>query len=422
MPTRYSKRTSRKDQEEDSTFEDSGVGWINRLNQAIDDLQVNRTSVREESLVSIINELSRHYAAEPLQRRNEELLTLLRRSLSKPGSAKESALAAQAITINFISHGELGLSDQDELYQQILPALKNAAKNANDILVKCNCLHTLALITLIAGSDIDTQFARDFVFDLIETDGQDFNTEELSSQHTDQLMCMGLRAYGILFIATFYEGVVDPNVLWEEVEKVMPMHELLLESGDKDVRTAAGENVAVIFEILRIIIKSEDDEEQDDDEVYKNDYQYDNMDELIHTLRELSVESSRRQSKSSRAEQKSIFRDIIKSVEDGVPPIEELKISGRIISFRGWSKILLLNAFRYIMGQGLHLHLRANDLFRQIFRYRASYIQTTDNNDDSGDETDKFNRMSKVDRQYLYDESKKMRSKQLRDARNRKMS
>ena len=62
----------------------------------------------------------------------------MRRSLSKPGSAKESALAAQAIAINFVSHGEVGLSDQDELYQQILPALKNTAKNANDILVKCN--------------------------------------------------------------------------------------------------------------------------------------------------------------------------------------------------------------------------------------------------------------------------------------------
>ena len=75
------------------------------------------------------------------------------------------------------------------------------------------------MITLIAGSDIDTQLARDFVFDLIETDGQEFNTEELSSQHADQLMCMGLRAYGILFISTFYEGVVDPDALWEEVEK-----------------------------------------------------------------------------------------------------------------------------------------------------------------------------------------------------------
>ena len=75
------------------------------------------------------------------------------------------------------------------------------------------------MITLIAGSDIDTQLARDFVFDLIETDGQEFNTEELSSQDTDQLMCMGLRAYGILFISTFYEGAVDPDALWEEVEK-----------------------------------------------------------------------------------------------------------------------------------------------------------------------------------------------------------
>ncbi|KAI9274460.1 interferon-related developmental regulator-domain-containing protein [Phascolomyces articulosus] len=234
----------------------------------------------------------------------------------------------------------------------------------------------------------------------------------------DQLMCMGLRAYGILFIATFYDGVVDPDTLFEEIEKVMPMHEMLLESGDKDVRTATGENVAVMFEVLRIVTSSnEDDEEEDDEEDNNNDYQYDNMDELLRTLRDLSVESSRRQSKSSRAEQKSVFRDIIRSVEEGVFPIEELKIGGRVISFRGWSKILILNAFRYTMGQGLHLHLRSNDLFRQIFRYPASYIVSSNS---YADDNEDLVKMAKIDRQYMYDESKKVRTKQLRDARSRK--
>ncbi|KAI9497802.1 interferon-related developmental regulator-domain-containing protein [Zychaea mexicana] len=419
MPTRYSKRSARKDQDSESTFEEvngsPGVGWIDNLNQAIDDLQVNRTSVREESLASIVTLLTRHYAAGPLQPRNEELLTLLRRSLSKSSSAKESALAAQAIALNFISHGD-AVDDQDELYQQILPALKKTTKNADSVIVKSNCLHTLGLVTLIAGSDIDTQLVRDFVFDLIETDGQDFNVEELSPQHIDQLMCTGLRVYGILFISTFYEGVVDPEALWEEIEKVMPMHEVLLESGDKDVRTAAGENVAAMFEILRIAT-CRDNEDEDEDIEHNDDYQYDNMDELLRTLRELSVESSRRQSKSSRAEQKSIFRDIVKSVEDGEPPIEVLKISDRAITFRGWSKILILNAFRNIMGQGLHLHLRSNDLLRQIFRFPAWYFRA---GDDDSDNDDDLNRMSKVDRKYVYDENKKARSKQLRDARSSK--
>ena len=43
MPTRYSKRATRKGLEEENEEVDSGIAWINHLNQAIDDLQTNRT-------------------------------------------------------------------------------------------------------------------------------------------------------------------------------------------------------------------------------------------------------------------------------------------------------------------------------------------------------------------------------------------
>ena len=66
--------------------------------------------------------------------------------------------------------------------------------------------------------------------------------------------------------------------------------------------------------------------------------EYENMNELIHTLKNLSVDSSRQKSKSDRAEQKSVFRDILKSVEDNERPVENIKIGHIVISFRGWGK------------------------------------------------------------------------------------
>jgi hypothetical protein len=84
------------------------------------------------------------------------------------------------------------------------------------------------------------------------------------------------------------------------------------------------------------------------------------MDGLIHTLKDLSIDSSRRRNKSDRAEQKSVFRDILKTVEENVKPVEELKIGGRTLAFKGWAKILPLNSFRKTISQGFQHHLKVN--------------------------------------------------------------
>lgn len=138
------------------------------------------------------------------------------------------------------------------------------------------------------------------------------------------------------------------------------MHEMLLESSDKDVRIAAGENIGLMFETVNVFLakdpNDEDEEEDEEEDMVKPEY--DNMDGLIHTLKDLSVDSNRRRAKSDRVEQKSVFRDIVKTVEENVKPTEELKINGRVLLFRGWGKILPLSAFRSCLGQGFQHHLK----------------------------------------------------------------
>lgn len=142
------------------------------------------------------------------------------------------------------------------------------------------------------------------------------------------------------------------------------------------------------------------------------------MDGLIHTLKDLSMDSNRRRAKSDRAEQKSVFRDVVKSVEEKVKPEEDIKISGRTYSFKGWAKILPLNAFRNILGPGFLHHLKTNTMMQAIFRYSTGLRQV--DSDDSGEEDD--HPLSNVDRKYIHDENKKSRTKQLRNARLNKES
>jgi hypothetical protein len=185
----------------------------------------------------------------------------------------------------------------------------------------------------------------------------------------------------------------------------MPIHEIMLESSDNNVRIASGENIALIFETMRLFTKDDDDTITTTTKL-----EYDNMDGLMHTLKDLSIESSRYKSKNERIEQKSVFREVFKSVEQNERPKQDIKIGNRTLVFKGWAKILVFNAFRKSLGQGLQFHLKSNSLVKDIFRY--SFIS-----DDDGSEKDDIMALSKVDKHYIYDENKKARLKYLRSAR-----
>lgn len=209
---------------------------------------------------------------------------------------------------------------------------------------------------------------------------------------------------------------------------------MMLESSDKNTRIAAGENIALMFEIVNIFLKSNDNDNDDDENGEEEEEafdkpEYDNMDGLIHTLRDLSMDSNRRRAKSDRVEQKSVFRDIVKTVEENIKPEEELKIGGRVLVFRGWAKILPLGTFRKCLGQGFQHHLKTNSMMKEIFRYSTGFSfssrqqqQSDDSGDDNNDDDNNNNGaggvpLSNVDRKYMYDENKKSRSKQIRSAR-----
>jgi hypothetical protein len=66
--------------------------------------------------------------------------------------------------------------------------------------------------------------------------------------------------------------------------------------------------------------------------------EYEELDDLIDILQRLASESSRRVNKQDRKQQKSAFRDILKSIQTGENPKEKLKLGRQRFMFRGWSK------------------------------------------------------------------------------------
>jgi hypothetical protein len=65
------------------------------------------------------------------------MLGLLKRSITKYGSPKEACLAAQTISLVFMHVTEdVPEMDQDDHYRRILPSLKLAVKESDDVEIK----------------------------------------------------------------------------------------------------------------------------------------------------------------------------------------------------------------------------------------------------------------------------------------------
>ncbi|CDS03667.1 hypothetical protein LRAMOSA01068 [Lichtheimia ramosa] len=340
---------------DDSTLEDE-------LRRSVDDLGEKRTSTRETALTKINRLLANHFCGsifEANASRQEALLQLLVRSLRKPGTSQEAVLAARGIGLTFISEGDIEAGEIEDLFGMVLKLLKNCINTSTDPQLKCQCIETLAMVTFIAASTSDTCGGMDYFYNILVTEGECIQPDEkLSQNDMNPILYASLRAYGLLYASIYGDARGSWEDAFDESQGVMPAHLDLLQSGNKDIRVAAGENIALMFECVNVTKRmfDQDVEEEEEDEMPE----YGEMDELRDMLQRLATDSNRRVNKQDRKEQKSAFRDIVRTVEDGTRPNQKLKIGGRALYFRGWAKIIELAAFRSFLGSGLARHMQAS--------------------------------------------------------------
>ncbi|KAI8350618.1 interferon-related developmental regulator-domain-containing protein [Choanephora cucurbitarum] len=341
------------------------------IRHCVNELGEKRASSREAALTNL-SKLMRHYYCGSFFDNNpsaqEALLQLLVRLVRKPGTTEEAVLAARAIGLAFVNAGEQSDSEQESLYAMVLPYLKQVIKDSNQVELKCQAIDTLATMTFAAASTSSTKGALDYLYKILISNASQIQPDESELSTNDLLLVMEatLRAYGLLYASVFGQGRHSIDDAWDEWQSAMPAHLDLLESKSKDVRVAAGENVALMYECSHAPKNNGQSEETEEEE--KEDMsEYEELDDLIDILQRLANESSRRVNKQDRKEQKSAFRDILKSVQTGHRPKERLKLGRQRFVFRGWAQIIELHAFRSILGAGLANHFESNGLVQGVF-------------------------------------------------------
>jgi len=314
------------------------------LEEKIELLSEKSGLTREYALEHITKEMRANFLEEFLADRRVTLLEAAKRGLKK-GSVKERQQSALCISLLSITLG----ADNGEVYRDASPVFDEVISNnsLNDE-ARAAAFSALAMVAFISNND---EFATHK------------NLEQCSAIFSDSrssaaLLVATLKAWSLLATtvsASYLHDDVIPVVLTRFVS--------LLQHDSVDVRLAAGEGIALIFEIAR--------ESEPDFDLHRfGEFTHVDIDNLLDALNELSSDKSRQRAKKDKAKQKTGFREITSSVEEGYYPSETLSFKHQKVEFDSWVKLTRLNALRDVLGEGLQVHFENNSVLQDIFGVR----------------------------------------------------
>ncbi|KAJ1938038.1 Interferon- developmental regulator 1 [Linderina macrospora] len=266
-------------------------------------------------------------------------LDSFKRSVKSSKSERESTLATRAIALWFINFG----ADAPEEYADTSELLKTTALTHKSASVRVLALSSLGVANFVAGVDYrDAAQLLQFV-----------ETNFLGTQAKTQPVAMirqALETYGFL-MTVVADG--DARLAEQLFESAFSAHIKALMAESVEVRVTAAQNFALVHEELSENIER---------------FEFMRQEELLATLEMMKRESSKRHGKKGKSMQKSVIRDVLRTIEEGESPNLKLLFKNHAVYFDDWARILRLHAFRASLGGGLPVQFVENPLLHDIFQ------------------------------------------------------
>ncbi|GAU31182.1 hypothetical protein TSUD_316070 [Trifolium subterraneum] len=326
---------------EDVQFDQESV-----LDQALDALDEKRGSTRENAFSAIIDAFKSNM--------QHQFATMLHQCLasikkgSKKASAKEITLASHAIGCLALT---VGCSDNArEIFEECITHLDESLARTTDVMKAPSLLDCLAIITFVGGNDQEeTERSMDIMWRVIHPK---LGSNVVAVKPSAQLITAVVSACSITYLSS------------------------LLDKEDRSVRIAAGEALALIFE-MGVIDKFSTEtknangvpqEENKPQESYI--YLQGLKGKVINQCKNLSVEAGGKGSaKKDLNSQRNLFRDILDFFEDGYAPEISMKIGGDSLQTSSWSQMIQLNFIKHFLGGGFIKHMQDNEFLHDVFGF-----------------------------------------------------
>uniref|UniRef100_A0A3P9LNY9 Interferon-related developmental regulator 1 n=1 Tax=Oryzias latipes TaxID=8090 RepID=A0A3P9LNY9_ORYLA len=332
----FSDSTSVADEAGDGSEDTAQEDFQYKLKGFIDSTVDKSAKTRQGALDGLKTAMATRILYEFISERRMTITDSIERCLKK-GKGEEQRAAASLACLLCIQLGS-GI-ESEEVFKTLKPIFKNILVDGSaNIQARQAVATSLGLCTLVAEDDVlDVQatmecFENLFTRSYARADG----TCPTINPQTSQLHTNALLSWALLLT------ICSANQLKEILRKHLPKLPKLLESEDVNMRIVAGETIALLFELAR-----------DTEPVMK--------------LSALATDCNKHRAKNDKRKQRSVFRDVLKAVEDGDFQSETIRFGTERMSIDSWVRKRTYDAFREFVGSGMNYHLQANEFIRDVF-------------------------------------------------------
>jgi len=331
-----------------------------KLRETIDLATQKSANGRVEALNGLCRAFGKKLIPEFVDNRRLTIQDIIEKALKRGKSNEQAAAANLATALCIQLRGEA-----DDMYRDIKPILVTIMtdKSASS-LARISVANALGHLCFLAAPAIAE------VVSVMESFEQIFATLHSGGPDLLALCTAALSSWTLLATVLPLSRVHD--LLIQHAE----LFGRLLDAPDVDLRIATGEAIAVLYEYVvdtddgggsdgedGALEGSEDPTREELERV---------MGDLAPKLKQLSTDSQKFRSKKDRKEQKSSFRDILRTVEEGEGYYEKVAINKREkLEIQSWAMKKQYEMVCKALASGTNLHLTENELIRDVFEMGA---------------------------------------------------
>uniref|UniRef100_A0A8C2E4M7 Interferon-related developmental regulator 1 n=1 Tax=Cyprinus carpio TaxID=7962 RepID=A0A8C2E4M7_CYPCA len=320
-----------------------------KLKVYIDSTVDKSAKTRQGALDGLKTAMATKILYEFISERRMTITDSIERSLKK-GKGVEQCAAASLACLLCIQLGS-GI-ESEEVFKTLKPVFKTILNDgAANIQARQACATSLGLCTLVAEDDIMDVYATMESFESLFTHSyvrEDGSRPSVNPQ-TTQLHTNALLSWALLL--TICTGNPEGDVGTHKLRHLSKLPRLL-ENDDVNMRIAAGETIALLFELIRDV---------------DPEFDYDGWEALCEKLNALATDCTKHRAKTDKRKQRSVFRDVLKAVEEGDFQSETIRFGTERMVIDSWVRKRTYDAFREFVGSGMNYHLQANEFIRDVF-------------------------------------------------------
>nr|XP_043607263.1 interferon-related developmental regulator 1 [Erigeron canadensis] len=336
------------------------------LDQSLDALFEKRGSTREKALETIIETFNSNLPHEFVEKKFATMLHQCLNSIKK-GSAKEVALASHAIGLLALTVGS-GKKAQEILEESVFP-ISEALKSRSESSKVASLLDCLAVITFVGGDEPEeTDKCMQIMWQVVHPK---LGPNVVATKPSPPVITAMVSAWSFL-LTTMDVWTLDPKS-WQGS---ISYFSTLLDKDDRSVRIAAGEALALIFEIGNLekfstVSKGSSESSAEDKNIARNVTHIQGLRaKILNQVRDLSAEAGGKGSaKKDLNNQRNTFRDILEFLEDGYSPETSVKIGVDSLATTTWYQLIQLNFLKRFLRGGFIKHMQENEFLHEVFEF-----------------------------------------------------